>query len=78
MRLGEMTKKEVQKPSYNSGKTVAICEFVKIQSPFCGIVGSITLFLKCGQQMRLGKMAKKQFLEPCYNSDESVAICGFA
>ena len=49
MRLGEMTKKEVQKPSYNRGKSVAICKFVKIQFPFSEIVGSIILFFKCGQ-----------------------------
>ena len=49
MRLGEMTKKQVLKPSYNSDKTVAICEFVKVQCPFYGIDGSITILFKCGQ-----------------------------
>ena len=49
MRLSEMTKKEVQKPSYNSGKTVAICEFVKIPRPFSTIDGFITILFKCRQ-----------------------------
>ena len=40
MRLGKMTKKQVLKPSCNSDKSVAICEFVNIQFPICGIDGS--------------------------------------
>ena len=49
MRLGKMTKKQFLKPSYNSEKSVAISEFVKIQSPFCGIDSSITILFKCRQ-----------------------------
>ena len=44
MRLGETTKKGVQKLSYNRDKNVAVCEFVKIQFPFSGIDSSIILF----------------------------------
>ena len=49
MRLRKMTKKQLLKPSYNSEKSVAICEFGNIQSKFCGIDGSITILFKCRQ-----------------------------
>ena len=46
MRLGEMTKKQVLKPSYISDKSVAICEFVNIQCSICGISDSISVLLE--------------------------------
>ena len=72
-----MTKKQLPEPSYNSEKSVAICEYGNIQSPFSGIDGSITILFKCRQHMRLGKIRKKHVLKPSYNSDKSVAICEF-
>ena len=44
-----MMEKQFLKPSYNSEKSVAICEFGNIQFPFCGIDGSITILFKCRQ-----------------------------
>ena len=35
-----MTKIQFLKPSYNSDKSVAICELDKTQAPFCGIDSS--------------------------------------
>ena len=49
MRLRKMTEKQFLKPSYNSEKSVAICEFVNIQSQFCGIDSANTILLKCRQ-----------------------------
>ena len=46
MRLGEMTKKHALKPSYNSDKSVAICEFVNIQCSNCGVGDSIAILFK--------------------------------
>ena len=48
-RLGKMTKKQILKLSYNSDKSVAICEFVNIQCSICGFDGSITILFKCRQ-----------------------------
>ena len=43
MRLSEMTQNQFLKTAYSRHKTVAICEFEKIQSPISEIVGCIIL-----------------------------------
>ena len=60
MRLGKMTKKQVLKPSCNSDKSIAICEFVNVQFPICGIDVSVYNNLVCKRNLVFERHASQE------------------
>ena len=58
MRLGEMTQKQFLEPSYNSEKSVAISEFVKIQSNFVESIALLLFFLSVVSKCAWAKWRK--------------------